>query len=283
MPPVLGLGACGEDASTPGVAGNTGGSDAGGGSSTAGTTAATTGGSTGTGGGAIPSTGGGVGTGGFGPGNTGGAPPTVPTGGAGGGTASGELQMDLEGWVPRDGNTWGIQGAWYWYSDAAKGGQTVLDGVQDGVPPYVAGQGMCLTGTTPGGSLDGYTTWGAGVGLNLNQEAGSEETPALVSSGIQGFDITISGGGPDQVLVKFLPTNPMPACPSAGDGIEEAPSAQLSEGDNHIVIENAVTPSWACNAGDQGDPNNIAAIQIQANSGPNGGPIDICVVSVTPF
>ena len=192
--------------------------------------------------------------------------------------APAELPIDSTGWVASDSNLWGIQGAWYWFSDASGGGLTELDGVTQDTAPYVDGSGMCLSGTTPGGGADDYMTWGASIGLDLNyDDAAATSLPFdAAAAGIAGFDITITGSAPGGLLVKFPSANPMPT----GD---EAPSVALEEGTNHVLITDATVPSWAPNAGEVGDPSSVAAIQIQAQAGETGGTIEFCVTSIVPF
>src|SRR5450631_1560604 len=169
----------------------TGGSVSTGGST--GTGGSATGGSTGTGGSA---TGGSTGTGGMaGKAGTGGS---TGTGGAAGGSGScantnmSVLNEDSSGYVCN--NTWGIQGAWYCYSDGSDSGNSCKgsDGKGTGAIPWNSSStAMCLSGTMGTGS-GSY----AGIGFKVNSgPPGSTATPGTWNaSSIVGFAITLAPG-----------------------------------------------------------------------------------------
>jgi hypothetical protein len=187
--------------------GNTGGtSTTGGNSSTGGSGGRNTGGTFTTGGG---NTGGNSSTGGSGGGNTGG---TSTTGGAntggnsgstggstsvGGGsgcsnTNTGVLNEDASGYVCN--NTWGIQGAWYCYSDGSDSSTSCKgsDGKGAGAVPWnESSSAMCLSGTMGTGS-GSY----AGIGFKVNSgPPGDTATPGTWNaSSIVGFAITLTSG-----------------------------------------------------------------------------------------
>jgi hypothetical protein len=126
------------------------------------------------------------------------------SGGAGAGPAGVSLVPDETGWVARDTNTLGVQGAWYPYGDQYGEAKCTLVGLhapaecstiaspEPLVPgfPNVAGE-MCTTGETAVvlgckdgvprctlGSPDYSNMWGAGIGLDLNAEGAPSGTPA---------------------------------------------------------------------------------------------------------
>jgi hypothetical protein len=178
---------------------HTGGTTGTGGSSTGGTTGtggSATGGTTGTGGSA---TGGTTGTGGSGTGtggtHTGG---TSGTGGMAGGSGTcantnmSVLNLDSSGYVCN--NTWGIQGAWYCYSDGSDSTTSCKgsDGKGAGAIPWnSSSSAMCLAGTMGTGS-SAY----AGIGFKVNSgPPGSTTTPGTWNaSNIVGFAVTLAPG-----------------------------------------------------------------------------------------
>jgi hypothetical protein len=256
-----------------------------------------TGGSLGTGGvtNAIPPQGGGSNGGGASSSNASGASSSNTGGGSS--QPAGGLTIDPKGRVETDSNSFNIQGSWYWFADFSDGhaGLTKLaDAVVD-TPPFVEGKGMCLVGTTPGGANDNYVTWGAGIGLNLNQ--GSQEqgdtTPHPLNPYPKCFSVTLSADStaPGGMLGKLLESNPMPGTTADPNQPQEAPSVTLKAGQStDVCVDNVAQPSW-CTAsshkpGDCADPKNlqngIAAVQIQALAGSSGGNINVCVVSIVP-
>jgi hypothetical protein len=216
---------------------------------------------------------------------------------AGSDRASDALPMDSTGRVSKDSNSLGIQGSWYWYADYSDGhgGLTQLPDVKDNTAPYVEGKGMCVIGTTPGGAKDGYVTWGAGIGLNLNQgtEEDGDSTPQKLKPYPRCLTITLSedSSSPGGILGKLLEANPMPGTTADSSVPQEAPSVPLKAGQStDVCVDNVKQLSW-CTAsshkpGDCADPQNlengIASVQIQALAGASGGNINVCVVSIVP-
>lgn len=207
------------------------------------------------------------------------------------------LTLDSTGWVEKASNSFGIQGSWYWYADFSDGhaGLTKLPTAELDVPPFVAGKGMCIVGTTPGGASDNYVTWGAGIGLNLNQgtEQDGGTTPQKLNPYPRCFAVTLSAdsSSPGGILGKLLEANPMPGTTADASVPQEAPSIALKAGQStDVCVDNVAQPTW-CTAsshkpGDCADPKNlssgIAGIQIQALAGGSGGNINVCVVSIVP-
>ena len=180
---------------------NSGGSNGTGGNGTGGRT--NTGGSgTGTGGSGTGTGGSGTGTGGNGAGTGGTGAGTGGTGTGTGGSAGGasgctntnmdQINEDASGYVCN--NKWGIQGAWYCYSDGSDTSTNCKgsDGKGTGAIPFVqASSGMCLSGTMGTGSGK-Y----AGIGFKVNSgPPGSTATPGTWdASKIVGFAITLTAG-----------------------------------------------------------------------------------------
>ncbi len=233
---------------------------------------------------------------------TGGAGSVISQGGtsnSGGGSSqsSDGLTLDSTGRVDKASNSFNIQGSWYWYADYSDGhaGLTKLPDVKDNTPPFMEGKGMCIVGTTPGGASDNYVTWGAGIGLNLNQ--GTEEdggtAPQKLNPYPKCFTVTLSAdsSSPGGILGKLLEANPMPGTTADATVPQEAPSITLKAGQStDVCVNNVTSPSWCTAAshkpGDCADPKNlesgIAGIQIQALAGGSGGNINVCVVSIVP-
>jgi len=119
------------------------------------------------------------------------------TSGAGGGdgctnTDTGVINLDASGYVCN--NTWGIQGAWYCYSDGSDSSNSCQgsDTKGAGAIPWNATQGaMCLSGTM-GTGTGSY----AGIGFKVNSDPpGSTTTPGTWdASSLVGFAVTLTSG-----------------------------------------------------------------------------------------
>jgi hypothetical protein len=272
-------------------------------------TGGTTGGGTPTGG-----TGGGTPTGGAGGGTpTGGAGGGTPTGGAGGGTPTGgasgsagvatggaagsgagagpvvcpntdlsTLPIAADGWVARECNERGIQGPFYCYDDGIATSSCV-----DGMVPFRAGGGMCLSGDTIVDTT--YAAWGAGIALGLNETGDMGGTTTSVKSaynatmnGVTGFLVNITGdtgGLPLRIgftgAAEQVGAAPFIQFPGAGTGTPyEVPIAQA------LVPETWTTDP---NAGMAADPTNIFDMQVQVVGADVAAHYDFCIESVTPI
>ncbi len=191
--------------------------------------------------------------------------------------------MTATGWVDKTqwaADIWGIQGSWYWRSDATSGGKTVINNPQPGVMPVTPERGMCIQGTTPGGGADNYVTWGAAIGIYLNQIPGSPATPVLPTAP-PCYVISVSAGSVLGGMRAKLVADPN----LAG---HEPPGMDLVQGANQVCVTTVDVPVWcapdrpiACD-----DPstlaNGIAAVEVQLNAGANGGVIDFCVNGIAP-
>jgi hypothetical protein len=107
-------------------------------------------------------------------------------------TNTGVINEDSSGYVCN--NTWGIQGAWYCYSDGIDSSNSCKgsDGYGTGVIPWNASSSaMCLSGTM-GAGTGGY----AGIGFKVNSgPLGSTAPPGTWNaSNIVGFAITLAPG-----------------------------------------------------------------------------------------
>jgi len=197
-----------------------GGTTGAGGSGTGGVVT-TTGGTTGVGG---TSTGG-AGTGGSG-----------ATGAGGGGAVSSTFFAGEGTWVAMEGNSKGIQGAFFILEDSIKNDEPVVDDLThsdvhadtggtdvDGFSKFDdTTEKPCISGTvtqvtdetgamdcnasdpedTPGACQWG-AQWGAGIGLNLNETGGEESVKSTwdaLANGVAGFKFTASGMAPGATL-----------------------------------------------------------------------------------
>jgi hypothetical protein len=178
--------------------------------------------------GGTSSTGGGGGTG-----VGGGADP------AGGGSGLGNTIAISNVWIDKTGNSVGIQGAFFVLEDGVKDGAALSDGLphsdftadvdpleEAGVSKFSDTSTPCISGTAAMVmAADGVTecgfaagdeecnfdsTWGGGIGLNLNETGGEESVKSSFNAsaaGITGFKFDLSGDvGGATVRFKAVPT-----------------------------------------------------------------------------
>jgi endoglucanase len=189
-----------------------------------------------------------------------------------------DLPIDATGWVPASSNAYGIQGPWYWYSDADKYGLTDITNVAVGALPFEPGVGMCLHGTTPGGYYDDYDTWGAVIALNLNQ-ATADGTPGVLVNGPTCYRITVTGDAPAGLRAKLAPQSPL-------EPTLEAPGIDIIAGTSEVCLDNVSEADWCatttkmtCLSPDS-LINGAASLSVQGSAGDYGGTIDFCVTAV---
>jgi hypothetical protein len=188
------------------------------------------------------------------------------------------LPIDETGWVARNCNDPEIQGSFYCYHD----GQSPTS-CMDGVVPFIAGRGMCITGSTiedPGGTEYAF---GAGIGLSLN-DSGETETMASVKSaydatahGITGFHIVLTGTSGVPIRIGFT---------GAAESSSIAPFVEFPmPGDTPVEFTAAMVPStWDVdNAGETVDPAAIFDLQVQVSGGAVAADYDLCIQSITPI
>jgi hypothetical protein len=223
--------------------------------------------------------GGGSGTGTGGTGNGGGS------GGSGGvmcsNPAGAALPIDASGWVARECNDHGIQGAFYCYDDMINPTScppAAADGTRP--PPFLDGRGMCISGNT---TVDPtYAAWGAGLGLTLNDPQATpprKDPYNATANGVTGFHLDIAGntGG--------LPLRVGYSITAVAEGAQ--PFVQFPAGVTSldVAIQDAIVPSdWMdVNAGAQPDPAAIFDLQVQIPGGEVATPYDFCITNVTPI
>lgn len=136
-------------------------------------------------------------TGGLGGGDAGGTGGTGQGGTGQGGTADCPLIPNEVGWVNRPVSDCQIQGSWFAYNDCP-------DSPEDCTRAQLPGEGsfpntdgvMCTVGTTaPATAAELETKWGAGIALNLNEEAVTGVPHPIGEMGVEirGFRFTLSG------------------------------------------------------------------------------------------
>src|SRR5262252_4587084 len=123
-------------------------------------------------------------------------------------------------------NQWGIKGAWYCYEDPLTANPSCfMNGTSTGINPFIAGRGMCISGTTSN-SPTAFT--GAGVGMELNnimptpasKQPYNTASPPGGGGAIIGFAITVtgdSGGSVFNINFPQLPTLYPPPAPNTGE------------------------------------------------------------------
>jgi hypothetical protein len=311
---------------TGGTMGMTGGGTGvtGGGTGVTGGGTGVTGGGTGVTGGGTGVTGGSTGVTGGGSGVTGGTAGGTATGGTAGGTATGGtaggtatggsgadasggssgsatggtagtvedvidcsavsgtgLPINETGWLDASCNSIGMQGAWFCFDDEIQDSTCV-----DGEPPFRAGVGMCVDGTSVEDST--YASWGAGIGLSLNETGGDDSvktTYNATANGVVGYRVTLEGDSLGQSMRIGFSTMLDP-----GDNLtpfvevgELVPGTPLTV---EVIIEDCVVPeAWedVPNAGEYADPSAIFDLQIQFPGGDVAGSYSFCITSLEPL
>ena len=163
------------------------------------------------------------------------------------------ISIDPTGFVTKACNNFGMQGAWYCYTDGVAGSTSSC---MVGKTPYVASStGMCLSGTTSTAA----GAYGAGIGFSLNDSGGTAAVKSAYNaqmSNVVGFEITITGTT-DVALRLNLTT--------AASSPDPAPFVALpGAGTYQVMLADAVVPGgWAnANAGSRINPASIFDVQL---------------------
>ena len=217
------------------------------------------------------------GAGGSSPSGAGGGGGMSTSMGTGGGTVTCSntdtsiIPIDSTGWVARQCDAAGIQGAFYCYTDGATQTNCTAN-----TPPWNASMGgMCLSGTTLGVAAD----WGAGIGLSLNDSGGTPDvkgTYNATTNNVVGFTITVTGSWSGLDLrVGFHGSAAV------------APFYTISgPGTYSIMFTQAQVPTtWTgtANAGMFADPTTLADLQFQMAGDSKALPFNFCVTSIKPI
>jgi Glycosyl hydrolase family 12 len=184
------------------------------------------------------------------------------------------LPVDASGWIARECNDRDIQGPFYCYTDKINPTDCM-----DGVVPYRAGSGMCISGST---TVDAtFAAYGAGIGIGLNESGGDASVKMpydAAANGVLGFHIEITGSSGD-LPIRIGFTNE--AAPTGSSPFVEVPGP----GSYDILLADALVPeAWGPpDGGKVPNPNAIYDIQVQIVGGNAAASYDFCVASVTPI
>ncbi|HXT97618.1 MAG TPA: hypothetical protein VN853_15055 [Polyangia bacterium] len=220
-----------------------------------------------------------TGNGGSGPGTgNGGSGPSTGSGGSGpvtcGNSDMSIVPIDSTGWDPGSCNEYGIQGAWYCYTD----GMTQTN-CTTGTPPWnTSSGGMCLSGTSLGAVAN---TYGAAIGISLNDSGGTPDVKGsydATAHNIIGFEVTITGSfSPLDLRFGFKDSS----------GADVAPFyAIIGPGTYQILFSQASVPaSWmVTNAGAMVMPTSLTDLQFQiAGDEKAGVDFNFCITSLKPI
>jgi len=181
-----------------------------------------------------------------------------------------DVPIDAGGWVDRASTGCEIEGAWWWSKDD-KG--TTLEAVTANRPPFVAGQGMCIKGTTIADTSG--AAWGAIIGLDLNnnQTAGWD----AAGHGVVGFEVELAGTGGGADLRLELE--------SATNRTTPTPFVPVQTGTGVALIGRAIVPlTWAVtNKGETPNASNLRKLQLHVAGGATATTFDVCVARVRPI
>src|SRR6185437_3722175 len=240
-----------------------------------------TGGSTGTGG----AKGGSTGTGGSGSGTGG----STGTGGSSGGctnTNMSVLNEDASGYVCN--NNWGIQGAWYCYSDGSDSTISCKGSNGKGmgaIPWNSSSNAMCLSGTMGTGS-GSY----AGIGFKVNSgPPGSTTTPGTWNaSNIVGFAVTLAPGASGKGSGGMILNLEYPTSTDLDTGTQDAPGITVPgvPTSGSITYNALFSDSVLANDKNQShpvDPANLTDVKIAFFPDSVSHTYDFCIKSVVPI
>jgi hypothetical protein len=240
-------------------------------------------------------------------GSSGSAGSGAGTAGSGGAPAGGVVIMpDASGWVDAmaEGNTFGVQGAWYPYGDAYGEAKCMTVGMHteaecskiDTPNPDVmgfenVGGKMCTSGTVakvingPGTVMmpDYSNIWGAGIGLDLNATGGDNSVKSVFNfteKGITGISFEIDTPPLVGLRVEF----PMPATEGHADGSNYWGAGMTFPPSPVVAGVNVV--KWGEVQGPRGaiafDPSQVLSIQFHVPAGTAAtGTFNYCISNLT--
>jgi len=123
----------------------------------------------------------------------------VPAGGSGSSEETGTLLDPKDGWVYRESNRFGIQGAVFAYADPTSALSLMFDSSRSAacIRGKVARVDLLCTPVAPATDCYG-STWGAAIGMNLNQRLDpvtmmGDVPAAFDASNLSGFSFELSG------------------------------------------------------------------------------------------
>jgi hypothetical protein len=166
------------------------------------------------------------------------------SGSGGGALPEGVALTPMEGWVPMDGNSLGIQGAMFAYADPTSK-MTMMENF--------AGSSACISGeaskvimpcTFMPPATDCYGEyWGVAIGLNLNQptvemdgKMVGGDPMAYDASGLKGFAFNIDG--------TKVPTSLRFTVESTSGDFCTPPATRVAAGPNTFMFEQLFSKCW---------------------------------------
>ena len=178
------------------------------------------------------------------------------------------LPQTANGWFNGTSNFYGFQGSWYCFDDGEVETSCVTD-----EPPFVDGEGMCLTGATIVDET--YAAWGAGIGASLNDDDGTKLAFDAEAAGIKGFKFTISGdlGG---ASLKFQ-------VPRTSKDSESPPEYEITKAGTYSVEFGDVEPPAHDTVGTEHDPAKLYELKWQISGGNVEAEYEFCVTNVEPI
>ncbi len=180
------------------------------------------------------------------------------------------LPIDATGWVQRDCDDYGIQGAWYCYAD----GIGTSDCVSGTVPYVAASKGMCLSGMTSTAT----GAYGAGIGLELNASGGTASVKSAydaTTNNVVGFEITITGSsGGLGLRLGFTGA----ATTSTPQPFVELPGA----GTYQVLFADTVVPFPGATQNTRANPAAVYDLQLAIPASAAVG-YDYCITEVKPI
>ncbi|HVY36868.1 MAG TPA: hypothetical protein VHM31_03005 [Polyangia bacterium] len=248
-----------------------------GGSNTTGTGGTHTGGTTGSGGSNTTGAGGSA---------TGGAAGSGPGGSSGCSNSDmNTINEDASGYVCN--NKWGIQGAWYCYSDGSDSGNSCKgsDGKGTGAIPWnSSSNAMCLSGTMGTGSGK-Y----AGIGFKVNSgKPGSTAAPGTWdASKIVGFAITLTSGASSKGSGGMVLNLEYPTSSNLDPQTQDAPGVTLpgvgsTEKTYNVLFSDAVLANNK-NHSTSVDPTKLTDVKLAFFPDSVTHAYDFCIKSIVPL
>jgi endoglucanase len=198
-----------------------------------------------------------------GAGGVGNAAGSIGTAGGAGANPNTEPFINPAGKLTATGNSFGLQGYWYAYSDGVTSTQMGN--------PYRDGM-YCVKGTAPGDMVGEH--WGVGLGLDLNN-ANNAKMPYAHQGKITGFRMKLVGSTPSPVRVNFV---------TKADSSGVAPFIVGTLGQSVVYnIANAQVPlDWGVDNAGEKVAESLYSLQVLAPGSEAAGPIDLCIAEFEP-
>jgi hypothetical protein len=178
---------------------------------------------------------------------------------------------DGTGFVAPGGNSVGIHGSWFVYSDCADlmGHNCAMVTAPTGTGFSNVNGAMCTSGTTSTAT----GAWGAGIALELND--GPPQLPFdTVAAGIKGFCFVLTGPAIPSTTVRV-------AFPTQNNNDNAYFKSVTTPGPHTVVFSDTAQGSWVTTP-QPFEPTKVTLIQFQIPSSPTASiPWDFCVEGLT--